>query len=184
MGVGRSLAYSSTLFYEKKGFLSHRHIMSGDDDLFVNSAATADNTAVYLHPQSFVYSEPKITWADWWIQKTRHLSTGKFYKTKHQVALGVFTFSHFCFYVFWAASLVGAFSYMKPFIGSVNMGVCVISLFLLRWLIIWIIFGFVCAKLNAKKLIGWIPVFDIIWLFYYIIMSQTIFLKKKIKQWK
>ena len=34
MGVGRNLAYNRQLFYKNKGFTSHYHIPSGDDDLF------------------------------------------------------------------------------------------------------------------------------------------------------
>ena len=40
MGVGRNLAYSRDLFFKHKGFASHQHILSGDDDLFVNQVAT------------------------------------------------------------------------------------------------------------------------------------------------
>lgn len=40
MGVGRNLAYKKPLFFKHKGFASHYHINSGDDDLFVNEAAT------------------------------------------------------------------------------------------------------------------------------------------------
>src|SRR5690606_19848156 len=32
MGVGRNLAYTKTLFFKHKGFASHMHILSGDDD--------------------------------------------------------------------------------------------------------------------------------------------------------
>ncbi|MEP6617350.1 MAG: glycosyltransferase, partial [Ginsengibacter sp.] len=40
MGVGRNISYKKTLFYRHKGFASHNHIASGDDDLFINTAAT------------------------------------------------------------------------------------------------------------------------------------------------
>ncbi|MBK7817364.1 MAG: glycosyltransferase [Sphingobacteriaceae bacterium] len=33
MGVGRNLGYKKDLFYRNKGFSSHYHINSGDDDL-------------------------------------------------------------------------------------------------------------------------------------------------------
>ena len=36
MGVGRNLAYRKHLFFDNKGFGSHNHIRSGDDDLFIN----------------------------------------------------------------------------------------------------------------------------------------------------
>ena len=40
MGVGRNLAYRKSLFFKHKGFAKHNHIVSGDDDLFINQAAT------------------------------------------------------------------------------------------------------------------------------------------------
>src|SRR5690606_6056352 len=49
MGVGRNLAYTKELFFEEKGFSNHYHINSGDDDLFVNGAATENNTSVCIH---------------------------------------------------------------------------------------------------------------------------------------
>jgi poly-beta-1,6-N-acetyl-D-glucosamine synthase len=44
MGVGRNLGYKKSLFFHNKGFASHYHIDSGDDDLFINEVATATNT--------------------------------------------------------------------------------------------------------------------------------------------
>src|ERR1043166_9402215 len=43
MGVGRNLAYTKDLFFRNKGFASHQHILSGDDDLFVNENANKNN---------------------------------------------------------------------------------------------------------------------------------------------
>src|SRR5664280_2408902 len=36
MGVGRNLAYRRSVFFSNKGFGSHNHVVSGDDDLLVN----------------------------------------------------------------------------------------------------------------------------------------------------
>ncbi len=44
MGVGRNLSYRRSVFFANKGFGSHNHIISGDDDLFVNSHANRENT--------------------------------------------------------------------------------------------------------------------------------------------
>ena len=40
MGVGRNLAYKKTVFFRHKGFRAHNNIPGGDDDLFINTAAT------------------------------------------------------------------------------------------------------------------------------------------------
>ncbi|MGZ4038382.1 MAG: glycosyltransferase, partial [Bacteroidia bacterium] len=71
MGVGRNLGYKKSLFFKHKGFSSHYHITSGDDDLFVNEAATPDNTNVCLSHDAITYSKAKTSFADWRRQKQR-----------------------------------------------------------------------------------------------------------------
>ncbi len=59
MGVGRNLAYKRSLFQKGKGFASHFHLASGDDDLFVNENATKSNTAIVCSQESHTRSAPK-----------------------------------------------------------------------------------------------------------------------------
>jgi cellulose synthase/poly-beta-1,6-N-acetylglucosamine synthase-like glycosyltransferase len=94
MGVGRNLAYRTQLFFANKGFYTHKNILGGDDDLFVNEVANRHNTAVCLDPATFTWSKPKESWADWQHQKRRHLNVGKYYKTSHKIRLGLLTGSH------------------------------------------------------------------------------------------
>lgn len=98
MGVGRNLAYDKSLFFANKGFARHNHILSGDDDLFVNENATSTNTSVELDPESFTYSEPKRSFADWMKQKKRHLLSSAMYKSGHKIMLFGYGFSSFMFY--------------------------------------------------------------------------------------
>jgi len=79
MGVGRNLAYHKDLFFKHKGFASHYHISSGDDDLFVNEASNRENTATEFSPESHTISIPKSSLKTWIKQKKRHLSAGKHY---------------------------------------------------------------------------------------------------------
>ncbi|MEX1187883.1 MAG: glycosyltransferase [Bacteroidia bacterium] len=87
MGVGRNLSYHRALFFAVKGFASHIHLASGDDDLFVNEVADSKNTAIAVSPESLTISNPKETFSAWMRQKKRHLSTGKHYKSKHKFLL-------------------------------------------------------------------------------------------------
>jgi cellulose synthase/poly-beta-1,6-N-acetylglucosamine synthase-like glycosyltransferase len=91
MGVGRNLAYRKSLFLEKKGFNQFLNVTGGDDDLFVNQHAKAENTQVEFTNEAHVYSFPKKTWTSFFHQKVRHLSVGKRYHLKHRILLGVFT---------------------------------------------------------------------------------------------
>jgi biofilm PGA synthesis N-glycosyltransferase PgaC len=80
MGVGRNLAYKKSLFFRHKGFASHSGLKSGDDDLFVSEASTPTNTIVENTQESFTWSVPEERWSDWFAQKRRHLTTGRFYQ--------------------------------------------------------------------------------------------------------
>ena len=98
MGVGRNLSYRRELFFSVKGFASHQHLLSGDDDLFVNETATKSNTSVCIVPEAHTISEPKLKLGQWMTQKKRHYSTGKMYKFKHRFALGLYAFSLLFYY--------------------------------------------------------------------------------------
>ena len=99
MGVGRNLAYKKNLFFKTKGFVKHRHVASGDDDLMINEVSTGSNTSVVIDKESHTVSEPPQNMAGWWLQKRRHLSTGSYYRISSKLFLGVFTLTHLLFYL-------------------------------------------------------------------------------------
>jgi glycosyltransferase involved in cell wall biosynthesis len=98
MGVGRNLAYTKSLFYKNKGFTSHYKIQSGDDDLFINQCSTKTNTSIQIHPDSHTVSFPKTSFKQWFFQKKRHYSTGRYYKFKHKFLLTLFPFCQFLYF--------------------------------------------------------------------------------------
>jgi len=103
MGVGRNLAYKKALFHRVNGFESHKHIKSGDDDLFINEIATKQNTAICYSKESHTISAPKTDFNSWFQQKRRHISTATSYKPMHQLLLGVFFMSQF---LFWSLAII------------------------------------------------------------------------------
>ncbi|WP_184541704.1 glycosyltransferase [Mucilaginibacter sp. FT3.2] len=155
MGVGRNLAYTKTLFFSAKGFASHMHVISGDDDLFVNQHATPNNTVVEMHPETFTYTDAKTTLASWYKQKKRHAGVGKLYKMKHRRALSFDAVSGFLFYILLILCLVFKF---EPLLAS--------GLFLFRLIAQLIIYSKVFKKLDGKDLIWFLPFFDIIYYMY------------------
>lgn len=98
MGVGRNLAYRRDLFFKVKGFASHQHVMSGDDDLFVNETAYAGNVVTVWEKDAQTTSAPLAKFSDWYRQKLRHFSTGRYYKGRHKRTLGMYSFSLFLYY--------------------------------------------------------------------------------------
>lgn len=107
MGVGRNLAYTSEEFFAQNGFATHLHVKSGDDDLFVNKAASAINTALCFSPNGITRSVPKEDFRSWFTQKRRHVSIAGHYKKEHQFLLGLFYTSQL---MFWILFLVLLFS--------------------------------------------------------------------------
>lgn len=107
MGVGRNLAYTSDKFFDQTGFAGHLHLRSGDDDLFVNRAASSANTSVCFSQNSFTRSIPKKSFQAWIAQKRRHVSTARHYKLKHRLLLGLFYLSQLLFWVLFFTLLFG-----------------------------------------------------------------------------
>ncbi len=87
MGVGRNLAYDKALFFDNKGFAAHYHLISGDDDLFVNENASGLNCAVEFSHESHTLSRPETSFRAWIKQKKRHLSSGSHYRTGSRIRL-------------------------------------------------------------------------------------------------
>ena len=79
MGTGRNLAYKKSLFFKMKGFASHYYVESGDDDLFVNEAATKQNSKIEIDIDTHTISRVKKNYRDWFRQKRRHITTFKHY---------------------------------------------------------------------------------------------------------
>jgi cellulose synthase/poly-beta-1,6-N-acetylglucosamine synthase-like glycosyltransferase len=99
MGVGRNMAYTKSLYNKVGGFKKHYHVVSGDDDLFVNEAATSKNTAICVEPESHMISKASATWGAWWKQKKRHYSTAGYYRLTTKIMLGLYPLSVLLFLV-------------------------------------------------------------------------------------
>ena len=178
MGVGRNLSYKKTIFFRHKGFSSHNHLPSGDDDLFINMAATKTNTKICIDKDAFTLSEPAKTWKQWARQKRRHYSTGNYYKPLFKWMLGLYSFSHFIFYPLLAASLL-FFKVAGPLTGCE----LVLIVFTFRLIIqAWIYF--VCLKkLGEQDLFIMFLFFDVWMFFYYLVFSLSLVRKPK-PSWK
>ncbi len=173
MGVGRNMAYKKSLFFKGKGFASHIHLLSGDDDLFVNQHATKANTVIEIHPDTHVWSEPEITLKSYVKQKTRHFSAGKFYKKEHRNMLGLQAGSAILFYITLISLL---------FLNLVPWWILALT-YLVRLANQFIIYHSIFKKLTYQRLIWWLPVFDFIYYSYIVVLSSITLFKKTIR-WK
>ncbi len=172
MGVGRNMAYTKTLFFAAKGFAAHMHILSGDDDLFVNQNATSVNTAIEIHPDAFVYTEAKTSLSSWFRQKRRHMGAGKLYKPRHRRELTIDAVSGFLFYILLTLCLVFNF---EPLLA--------LGLFMFRLIFQLIIYSRLFKRFDGKDLLWYLPFLDMI---YYIYLNTFGLIGTFIKtnQWK
>jgi len=127
MGVGRNLAYRKQVFFRNKGFGTHNHVVSGDDDLFVNENATKLNTRVELGPGSQTMSLPAASVADWVKQKQRHLSTGNYYKIRDKALLLLEPGSRILFYSLLIVLL--SYLYLWPVVVAIFTSRLVLQMF-------------------------------------------------------
>ena len=168
MGVGRNLAYKKSLFFDNKGFATHLHLPSGDDDLFIKEVASASNTAVSFAYSSQTLSVPKNNWKSWIRQKSRHLSTGVYYKNYHKMMLGLWTLSQALFWI-----LFLAFLFWQHYIHII------ISLFMVRLAVQMLVSYSIMKKLEEKDLLFLYPFLELLFIIFYFIFIVNRIIKKK-----
>ncbi|MCF0056758.1 glycosyltransferase [Dyadobacter sp. CY356] len=174
MGVGRNILYKTEVFFANKGFYRHRHIMGGDDDIFLNEVATSSNTAISIDPESFVYSKPKTTWSTWLRQKRRHLAVSQFYRKRNKVMLGILSFSHMVTWILGFIALAfGVLTHDILFLQQLGVIVGV------RWIVQWLLFFIINRKLD--KTVEWFsfPLMDFAFFIYYIFFGLFVMTRRK-----
>lgn len=167
MGVGRNLAYTKQLFVEHNGFSGLLDYRSGDDDLFVNRLASADNTTIVTCAESLTWSAPKRTWKEWLTQRRRHLSVAHAYRHTTQFRLSVEPVTRGLLYGTALTLLV---------IGAPVIQNATAAALVLRWLVQIIVINYAAYKWQVTKSILMLPVWDITMplITLYIMLTQPI----------
>jgi glycosyltransferase involved in cell wall biosynthesis len=174
MGVGRNLAYRKSLFIKNKGFASHSHLQSGDDDLFINEVANTKNTTIELSLAAHTRSVPKKTVEEWVNQKSRHFSTANRYKFIHKFLIGFESFTRMLFYL-----SVILLLFQGSYLCYIGLGMLFI-----RMVIQLSVYSITMKKLNEKKLLLFSLVFDIILPLINIFLYTVNSFKTKQHKWK
>lgn len=150
-GIGKNLAYSRDLFYRHKGFSSHYAINVGDDELFVNRAATGKNTKVRICCEARTEQIKPVDFSGWLKNESTRLRIRKMFRFKHKFSIRLFSFTSFLFY----ALLVALLFFRAPVIP-------VMAILLLRLISQMIVFGLAMRKLCEKKLLWLSPFLEIL----------------------
>jgi len=167
MGVGRNLSYTREVYNSVRGFKSHYHIPSGDDDLFVNQAGTKKNTTVVFSEEAITFSIPQKNFTDWWQQKKRHLTTGKHYRTFHKFLLTLYP-----------ASLVIMYVLLSFLLVMHNWWYIALGIVGFRMLLQMIIFSRPFSVMESKDLILLAPFLEI----FLLIVNPILLISKKKKK--
>lgn len=174
MGVGRNLAWKKTLFATAGKFEAHADLASGDDDLFVNAVAGRSNTRACLVPAAFVYSAAKPTWAEWWRQKRRHLSTGVRYRSKHRRLLGAIALTHTLHYGLGTLLLLC----QQPVLG-------VLLFYCLRFFFVSLVYTRAFRLLREHPLLPLLPLWDGLLAVYYGLFVPLVLWRRRTSwQWR
>ena len=170
MGVGRNLSYTKSIFFENKGFARHQHIMSGDDDLFVQQAAKAAKVNTVVAPESFMYSPGPTGIRSFFKQKIRHLSTGKEYLAKYKRWLGIYSISQIILY----AAII---SFVSVYPKLWYFGLAIL---LAKWLVQWIVIGKTAVHIGARKVAYALPFYDVLYTIFLLTFGVAqVFIKPK-----
>jgi len=174
MGVGRNLAYRKSLFFNNKGFARHSHLLSGDDDLFVNEVANRHNTRIEIRTESHTRSESKRTWKEWYFQKKRHLTTGPDYKFLVKFLLFLEVLTRIIFYTGFVVLLAAGKSGF----------IAVIIPFLVRTGIFLTIFKILSSHLNDKHLLVPSLLLDLLMPLFNIFILFSNYVEARRNRWK
>lgn len=150
MGVGRNMAYRKNEFFKNGGFGLYSNLASGDDDLFVNGNAAAENTRVEFGAGTFTRSEPCETVEEWVKQKKRHLTTAAYYKQKDQVVLITEPLTRMLFYALFIILILFKFMWIET-----------LAIFGARLITQTTVFHLVQKKLEEPGLVAYSLFFDI-----------------------
>ena len=172
MGIGRNLASTKTLFFSSKGFAAHMHVISGDDDLFVNQNATPYNTAIEINPDAFVLTSAKSNLIDLYRQKKRHMGVGGLYKGRHRRMLSFDALSGLLFYTLFILCII---LNIEP--------LWVLGVFIMRWITQLVVYKNIFKKLAAAAQLWYLPLIDFVY-YVYISVFGLIGTLSRTKQWK
>ncbi len=169
MGVGRNLAYTRSVYDGVGGFSKHHHLPAGDDDLFVQEAATNSNTTICISEGSYVNTIGPKNWKEYWQQKMRHLWIGKQYRSDVKNQLAWLPISQIMFWISIIVWFIVGSSWIWP-----------IMPILVKIIPEWIIFAKKGNLLKMPLANPYYLFFNFFYSFWYLFISINAFFKRKI----
>lgn len=155
-GNGRNLSYRKELFFHHKGYYKSLSLHAGDDDLFVNEAATKENTSVIYTPDSLTEMDKINNLSFWKEMKMSRAATGQYYRG------GILSFFHLESLLFFLFIIVGFSAIIIGVLGNWLISVLGSLLLIIRFVIKAVIFHKSARMLGQQPLTGWLLVLEFI----------------------
>lgn len=170
MGVGRNMAYRKSTFIGADGFTPFQGITGGDDDLLVQKIANKSNVALNIDSDGHMISWPKTSWRDYFVQKTRHLSVGKYYDNYIKLTLGIQATAALAMWL--SFIILISFNTDMEFIGLIFAMTIALS---------GLLSGYLASKLGFRYKFWRFPMLDFVYTVLLPIVSIQSLLIKKVK---
>lgn len=155
-GNGRNLSYRKKLFFAHKGFYKSLNLHAGDDDLFVNEAATPTNTQTEYTTESITRMAKIEQFSVWKEMKVSRAATQRFYKGPSLTLYRIEGISSFLFFLgTLGLILIGLYGNWLVSAGG-------ILLYVFHFIIKAIILYKSSLKLQQKPDIAWLPLLELI----------------------
>jgi glycosyltransferase involved in cell wall biosynthesis len=177
MGTGKNILFSKTTFLENFNYLSAYRVNAGRNDMIISDMAEDSSIAVsYGQKSQMISFTPYESFTHWLKEKKGRQSASKYYKFVNKFFLRLYEFTGFLFYVLIVILLF-------PMINNLFLLIFLPSIYCLRLLCQWFVFAKSCNKLNEKKLIKYIPLFDLFFAFLMPFVRGILIFKRK-DEWK
>ncbi len=183
--TGRNLLVRKKTFQEAAVQPLWTKTLSGDDDMLVRIAATAQNFAVQSVPESAMHSPAKATLQEYIAQKQRHMSTGKYYRLGVKTLFFLLNGSQFLFWAVLPFALGVALAPCFVGTGSATSGLLLMALgFALLRILAFALLLFKAARRQGEQLpFFFFPLFDAGTAVHSLFFAPYIFWKNK-TTWK
>jgi glycosyltransferase involved in cell wall biosynthesis len=157
-GDGRNMGYLKGLFFFRKGFIAHVKHPSGEDDLFVNVAATPKNVGICLEAPSFVRINEEKTFQWFWKRKLKYVGNRSLFRSVDQTVLTYWAWNSWL--MFLTALTAAWFSQQQPYF---FWGV--VSAFAAQLLLRWILLSVAMRRFQIPITILMLPILELLYLF-------------------
>lgn len=167
-GTGRNLAFTRDMFFSVNGFISQYNIPVGEDMIFVNKYAKAQNTNVVITKDTINLSSPKEKFYEWRMQKKNYYRSISYFKFKDKIIPYLMPLTTFFLYTIIGLGLFYSFPWEY-----------LILCLIIKYTVQILIYFKSSRKLGSKQLAFLAPIYEILFLVLNTIIGISSLLRKK-----